>query len=814
MNFSKRLFVGILTLVMLLCVVPFGSLSVQAAPEADPGTDPYFEDIQCAEWPMNYLNFSRTNTKIDLDQDLLDENKDRIKDNEPTSGHRAYAMDVYGGNKKVLAPFDMKIVYIYQGSHMVVIESEKPVRFANGTVDYMTCVFIHDDNIKDLWVGKTFKQGDKFYDQGDYGLGSEGTHVHIEAAVGKGYCPTQSQKDYYKHLEKIRANGIQLWDAFYLSPAAAAGSGNRAVTVVNESNAKIMLDWKVRQKVTFHSNVSGTADLVRHYPVNAPFGSLPTPVNNGKAFDGWYTAKTGGTKVTDLTVVTKNHTHLYARWKDMSASATDMLANTKITMSAAPIGQTDAKLKVSANISYMYNYVPLQLGFYIGTNPKYLTKYEKNQIITGSQLKRGVGIQLSLCDLQLRPGMKYYYQFYVMDVEGKDEIRSNVASFQTPATQTKKVARTHVEWRKQKASATKSTATISATVNLKNIYSTKMTAHIDYAGFYFGEAANKLTKATATTSYNTKKETFNLSYDLAKSGIAMKSGKTYFYQFYVVANGIEYTSGIRSFKAKANTTGKVQTTTPSQPGNSGQTTTPSQPANSGQTTTPSQPGNSGQTTQTPALNPTWSKYKVDKVSQSNATIYSTVTYGKKLKADYCGFYLGTTKNNLTKAKKNDTVTESRNYTDMWYDMNKYGFTLNADTTYYYQFYLIVDGVEYKSDVKSFTTAKAAAGLNPVWSEHKTSNVTKTDATFSCKVTYGKTILLQRGGFYIGTSKDKLVKAEKYDKANANRNYSLMSYNMKKYGITLKAGTTYYYRFYVTIGGKEYLSDIRSFTTAK
>ena len=45
---------------------------------------------------------------------------------------------------------------------------------------------------------------------------------------------------------------------------------------------------------------------------------IPTPkalTKAGYTFDGWYTAKTGGSKVTTSTTVTNNQTHtLYARW--------------------------------------------------------------------------------------------------------------------------------------------------------------------------------------------------------------------------------------------------------------------------------------------------------------------------------------------------------------------------------------------------------------------------------------------------------------------------------------------------------------------
>lgn len=46
-----------------------------------------------------------------------------------------------------------------------------------------------------------------------------------------------------------------------------------------------------------------------------PYGTLPTPTRTGYTFDGWYTAKTGGTKVSDSTVITATSDYtLYARW--------------------------------------------------------------------------------------------------------------------------------------------------------------------------------------------------------------------------------------------------------------------------------------------------------------------------------------------------------------------------------------------------------------------------------------------------------------------------------------------------------------------
>ena len=62
---------------------------------------------------------------------------------------------------------------------------------------------------------------------------------------------------------------------------------------------------------TYSANASVT--LYAQY-ANPSIGSLPTPTRSGYAFDGWYTAANGGTKITDTTKVTANTT-VYAHWK-------------------------------------------------------------------------------------------------------------------------------------------------------------------------------------------------------------------------------------------------------------------------------------------------------------------------------------------------------------------------------------------------------------------------------------------------------------------------------------------------------------------
>lgn len=859
MSLWKRITVSILMGILLLSFLPVTAVPTHAAT-----TDQYFDEIQCAEFPMDTLYIVRTNTKLDPDQ---------YEYADPSGGHVHYAFDLSRGNGKVYAPFDMEVVSI-GGSNTVIAQSLRPVRLADGRVNYLTCAFTHDNNISNIKKGSQFQQGTYFYDQGT--KGTKAKHLHLEIALGK---PCSKSKSFGSNLTALRKNGIQVYEALFLSPSTKISKD-----YISYNGSKIRLAWKTRQEIVFHGNVSGMSDLTRHYPVNTAFGSLPTPVNSGKLFDGWYTAKTGGTKVTASTKVTKSHANLYARWKDLPVKF-----NKKVTMKAQSVTETNAEL--SATVKLSTGQTAKKAGFYIGTNKDYLTKCAKDKTVNNTNLSKGVTFKVSDYGFALRPGTKYYYRFY--GVINGYEVCSEVASFttkgssgQTTQTPAKTPTQTTLSPKWSAYSASKITQN-SATISAKVTYGKSV--KVEKVGFYLGTASNKLTKSTVYDKVNANRSSSTISYNLSSKGVKLNAGTTYYYQFYTVVAGKEYKSAVKSFKTTAAVTQTPTQTQKLTPQWTNYTTTGITSTNAtvgvkvtyGKTVTPEKCGfyigtnkivmakakkydtitgqrsyssmsfdlnkylqtlkpattyycrfyvvvdgveyasnlhsftTKPETLAAPeetALSPLWSDYSVGSITQTNATIGAKVTYGKTVIPEKCGFYIGTSQASLSKAAKFDSINATRTYSGMSYDLNKYGYPLNPGTTYYYRFYVIVDGQEYQSDIKSFTTAKAE--LSPVWSEYKVSNVTKTNATIAAKVTYGKTVKPEKCGFYIGTSKDNLEKAEKFDSINATRTYSGMSYGMNKYGYTLKAGTTYYYRFYVIVNGVEYLSQIKSFTTAK
>ena len=67
--------------------------------------------------------------------------------------------------------------------------------------------------------------------------------------------------------------------------------------------------------VTFDPNDGKVSQKSTAVTINKPYGTLPTPNRTGYSFAGWYTEKTGGTKVESDTIVGKDPpTTLYAHW--------------------------------------------------------------------------------------------------------------------------------------------------------------------------------------------------------------------------------------------------------------------------------------------------------------------------------------------------------------------------------------------------------------------------------------------------------------------------------------------------------------------
>ena len=79
-------------------------------------------------------------------------------------------------------------------------------------------------------------------------------------------------------------------------------------------NATIYAQWKMKQyKITCNANGGTVSPAYKMVDYCAKYGTLPTPTWSGHTFNGWFTARTGGTQVTEATKCVGGAT-IYAQW--------------------------------------------------------------------------------------------------------------------------------------------------------------------------------------------------------------------------------------------------------------------------------------------------------------------------------------------------------------------------------------------------------------------------------------------------------------------------------------------------------------------
>lgn len=106
---------------------------------------------------------------------------------------------------------------------------------------------------------------------------------------------------------------------------AASGGTQISSTTTVTGNVTYYAHWTATKRsytATFNGNGGGTpspSTITKEY--NTALGTLPTCTRTGYTFLGWYTASSGGTKISTTTVVTKDITY-YAQWSINSYTLT------------------------------------------------------------------------------------------------------------------------------------------------------------------------------------------------------------------------------------------------------------------------------------------------------------------------------------------------------------------------------------------------------------------------------------------------------------------------------------------------------------
>jgi uncharacterized repeat protein (TIGR02543 family) len=97
--------------------------------------------------------------------------------------------------------------------------------------------------------------------------------------------------------------------------AASGGSQVRAASVVFLSSSQTLYaHWTIMSYTVRFDAKNGTAVILRTVSYNNAVGSLPSVTRKNYTFQGWYTAATGGTKITSAVKIKGDVTY-YAQWK-------------------------------------------------------------------------------------------------------------------------------------------------------------------------------------------------------------------------------------------------------------------------------------------------------------------------------------------------------------------------------------------------------------------------------------------------------------------------------------------------------------------
>ena len=135
------------------------------------------------------------------------------------------------------------------------------------------------------------------------------------------YVPADVQKP-VGQLPTATRLGYSL-DGWYTEQTGGARVESDTI-VTGENDRTYFAHWIRDAEVTFDPNGGylTPSERTRYVPVGSALGALPTPNRTGYAFLGWFTAASGGTQVTESTVITQDSdVTYYAHWSKSNVYA-------------------------------------------------------------------------------------------------------------------------------------------------------------------------------------------------------------------------------------------------------------------------------------------------------------------------------------------------------------------------------------------------------------------------------------------------------------------------------------------------------------
>ena len=184
--------------------------------------------------------------------------------------------------------------------------------------------------------------------------------------------------------------------------AKKGGTQIKADSVMKQTKGQtIYAQWKAKTYiVTYRANGGKTSASSKKVTYGSTYGKLAAPSRSGYQFTGWYTAKSGGTKITAKSKVktAKNHT-LYAHWKMKPPAGVSV----------------KVKLKSVNAVTVSWKKISGAKGYEVYRSASAKGKYKRCKVLASAG-------STSYTDKHLTGGRTYYYKVRAYKTSGKKKL--------------------------------------------------------------------------------------------------------------------------------------------------------------------------------------------------------------------------------------------------------------------------------------------------------------------------------------------------------------------------------------------------------
>lgn len=175
--------------------------------------------------------------------------------------------------------------------------------------------------------------------------------VRFDSAGGSGVAAQTVEYGSHVSEPKNPQRTGYAFDGWY---TAATGGSRYDFSAPITGDITLHAHWKANSyTLTFDGNGGRSTENSRSVAYGSEYGVLPTATRTGYTFQGWYTTKDGGSKVTDKTTMSFGNTTVFAHWKANSYT---------VTLDAAGGASAVKTLKVTQDQPYGALPVPARAG--------------------------------------------------------------------------------------------------------------------------------------------------------------------------------------------------------------------------------------------------------------------------------------------------------------------------------------------------------------------------------------------------------------------------------------------------------------------